>query len=259
MLEEEDQLNKMVVKKCQRQSCIQNDFDNSKRRLGQMPGAISYYDYETDHEYRGGLGFLDTLFGPKEVTRRVERYDYSAQEEWREKERKIKNEFTRQNTELNSQLCSLEGEISSTQQQIYELSKAVETDMVRMDRKKAIIREKINSLQEKRAHAAKEYLQRQKDKLKNSVYDYLNSTLQQTLTEIIDSEIIQIKGSLCLEVRELYVDISRRQKESLCQMLNSNRNDDGMHHESLKQDIDDVLTLKNNLEVYLCKQQAQTF
>jgi DNA repair exonuclease SbcCD ATPase subunit len=259
LLEEEHQLKEELIRKRQGQNRIQSDFDSSKRRLGQIPEATSYYVKVTDYEYRGGLGIIDALFGPKEVTRKEERYDYSAQEQWKNEERRIKNEFIRQSTESNSQLRSLEQEISSIQQQISELNKTAKTDAIRIDRKKAIIFEKIKSLEEKRIHAAKEYVERQKDKLKNSVCDYLSNTLQQVLTESINNEVIRIKDNLCPEVRELYVDFSRSQKENLQQMLNNNGSYAGIQHESIKQDMDCVITLMNNLEVYLCKQQMQPF
>lgn len=259
LLTEKQRKKEELIQKRQDQKRIQNEFNISKHRLGQMPEARPYYDYETDYEFRGGLGFLDAILGPKEVTRTVTRYDYSAQEQWKERERKLKNKLAHENSVLNSQLCSLEHETNSIQQQISELNKETSADMVRITKKKELILEKVESLQEKRTLAAKEYVQRQKDEMKNNVSDYLNKTLQPTLSEIINNEVAQTKDALCREIREIYIDVSDSQKENLKQLLNKNRSDDGLQHESLKQDMDNVLVIKNELEEYLCKQQTQTF
>jgi hypothetical protein len=259
LLVKERKLKEELSQKRQRRNRVQSDFDSSKRRLGQMPEAESYYVDVTDYEYRGGIGLLDALFGPKEVIREEERYDYSAQEQWKDQERRIKNEFTRQNTDLNIQLRSLEDKISDTKQQIAELDKTANANAARINREIALVNEMVKSLQVKRTLAAQEYVQRQKDELKNSVCGYLDDTLQPALTEMINNEAAQMKDNLCREIRELYIDVSRGQKENLKQLLSKNRSDYGVQYESLKRDMDDILAIKNELEVYLCKQQTQTY
>ena len=261
LLEEEQRLRASFSQSQQERDRIENNYTNQKRRLGGKPEADVYYEKVTERVRRGGFfgGIADFFDGGKKTTRQEARYDYSAQRQWEKYQSQLQNEYSRQNNELNSQLRSLEQGIEETKQQINELITSSKADSVRIERKQAIIREKIESLKEKRLLAAKEYLQRQKDKLWINVCDYLSNTLQEAFSDNINTEILRIRKTLCGIVRELYIDVSRSQKNDLQRMLNKNRSSEGVQHESLSKDLNDVLEIKNILEVYLCKQQVQPF
>ena len=252
--DEERRLENSINKGRQKRNLIESDYESRKRGLGQKPEVTTYYENVTKRKQRGGFfgSIADFFDGGKKVTRREPRYDYSAQRQWEENERLLKNDYNKKKTELNSQLRFLEQEMGDTKQQIAELNKTTKTDSTRIERKQAVITEKIESLKEKRLLAAKEYLQRQKDKLRLGVSDYLSNSLHQLLSENVNHEVNRAKEKMCSGIRKLYADVSRNQKEDLQKMLNNKRGDDGFQHENLKQDIDSVLTIKNELEEYLC-------
>ena len=203
------------------------------------------------------MGILDLLLGPQKVTYQVEKQDFSAQNKWKEDERQIQNEYQRQMSEISTQLNFLEQELQRIKEDIAEVEKTVGSETLRIERHTILVQEAINGLYLKRTLAAKEYLQRQKEKLKNNVYDYLDTTLQQSLTDIINQEITQTKEKLSHDVRESFITVSNSQKEYLQQMLNDKLSNGGVLVEQLKQDAKDVLKIKNSLEDYLCKIQMR--
>jgi len=254
--EKEQDLLAELNKKHLRRKTIKNEFDKNKRRLGKKPEASYYYEDVIDYEYRGGFGIFDTIFGPKETTRSVKRTDYSAQNRWVEDERTIKNAYNKQKSKLNIQLSSLEMEIESAKHEITEINKTMKSYAERINTKEAIIKDMRESLELKRTRAAKEYVQKQKDKLKNNVSDYIWQILQPSLEDIIGSETVRMENDLSSVISALYAEVSRNQKENLRQMLNENRGSDSVLLENLNSDMESIYSLKKNLEVYLCKHQV---
>lgn len=257
LLEEAQRFSEMLNQTELKQNHAKENYDNKKRKLGAMPSASLYYVEETKFEERGGLGILDLLLGPQKVTYQVEKQDFSAQNKWKEDERQIQNEYQRQMSEISTQLNFLEQELQRIKEDIAEVEKTVGSETLRIERHTILVQEAINGLYLKRTLAAKEYLQRQKEKLKNNVYDYLDTTLQQSLTDIINQEITQTKEKLSHDVRESFITVSNSQKEYLQQMLNDKLSNGGVLVEQLKQDAKDVLKIKNSLEDYLCKIQMR--
>lgn len=254
LLEDEQRFQSSFHQGQQKRTAIESHYHSQTKRLGGKPEARVYYETVTDYVSRGGNGFFDFVFGKKKVSRQEARYDYSAQRQWEENARLLQNDYSKKNAALNAQLRSLEQTIADTKQKITVLNADSNADFVRVQRKQAIIREKIASLNEKRLFATQEYLRGQKEKLRKNVCDYLNDTLQEALAEHINHEILRIKEHLSPIVRELYLDVSENQKKELQQRLHQRPNDKGVQHESMREDLQNVLEMKKFLEGYLCKQ-----
>ena len=257
MREDRQRLSEMRNQTELKQKHTKESYDSKKRNLGAMPSSSPYYVEETKDVYRGGFGIIDFFCGPKKVKYQVKKQDFSAQNKWKEDERKIQNDYQKQKSELRTQLNYLEQELRRIKEDTDEFERTAGVEALRIERQTMLVNELIKGLHLKRTLAAKEYLQRQKEKLKNNVYDYLDNTLQQSLTDNINQEITRITEKLSQSVRESYIAVSSSQKENLQQMLNDKQSNGSMLVEQLKQDANDVLKIKNSLEDYLCKSQMQ--
>ena len=252
--EEEKRLSHELALKHQRKSAMQKEYEHNNRRLGRKPDPATYYDNVSTEVYRGGFwgGIADFFAGPQIVTKTIEKKDYTAQNKWAEDERNIKNAFNKQKMVLNNQISSLEKGLSAANQELHELDETKNNDETRINRKKVLINEMKASLELKKTLAAKEYVQKQKEKLKNSASDYIQQLLKPSLEEIISHEAAQMIENLISAVRELYDDISRSQKESLRQMIGSNGTGKA-ELDALAHDIKNITLLRKKLEDYLCK------
>ncbi|MCM3174398.1 dynamin family protein [Paenibacillus sp. MER 99-2] len=241
----------------ERQQQAQNSFESRKRNLGEMPEPRSYYETVTRYEYRGGLGILDALLGPKEVTHSEKRWDYSAQNKWKEEERKLRNTFQREETAFGAQLSNLREKIRNAKENAIRQKQTAAAEAAKINRQKKIVDELMKSLQDKKNLAEKEYLHRQKMNLETNVCDYLFGTLREAIIDNIEKSIINVRESLVEEVQELYIVISNSQRENLQQMLSNKQEHGGIQLEQLRMDLEAILKVKNDLGEYLCKQQTQ--
>lgn len=142
-------------------------------RLGNRPQIEEYETSYTDYEYRGGLGFLDSLFGPKEVTRWRTVRDDSKGKEWDRKKAQIQNSFLTKYDQLSRELSAAKRRQSmmSAQQNINrdrlkilnERIRKLETDI---EREKKL-------LEKTKKQAAQEYLNLRRTSLKKQIRNYL--------------------------------------------------------------------------------------
>lgn len=86
--------------------------NNNKRteisRLGAMPEKETKYRRETYYEYRGGLGILDAIWGPKERTRSVPYSDDTNQQRWKKMKSDIETKYREKENQINAQSRMLE-------------------------------------------------------------------------------------------------------------------------------------------------------
>lgn len=166
------------------------------QRLGTRPRAKERTEYYTDTVYRGGIGFLDWLLGPKEVTRSRIVKDDSAGQAWDRENAKIQNTFI--------------GTIANLERQRNAALRAAERakgDTAAAEQRREMARNRVNELEEKiqwekkvldenKKKAAVEFLAFYKKNLCKQVKDYLlcgdNNVLNQ-LTEAMKEELTHVR------------------------------------------------------------------
>lgn len=141
--------------------------------LGSRPAAQKREEAYTDYVYRGGLGFLDGLCGPKEVTRYHTVRDDSRGEAWDQKRIQIQNSFVAENNRLTKELNAqerrrlrLESEHKANQDKITSLE-------AKINKLKEQIRTEEQKLAQEKQLVAKEYLALCKKNLKQQIQSYL--------------------------------------------------------------------------------------
>lgn len=159
--------------------------NNNKRgeisRLGVMPPKKTKYRRETYYEYRGGLGVLDAIFGPKERTRSVPYTDDTNQQRWRKKKSDIDTKYQEKQNQINAQIRMLENQKKQCDQEIKYIEK---TDTARKKDIKSIqslLETKIDYLNNQRKKAKQEYLREAKKSIFENVHEYLYETIFQII------------------------------------------------------------------------------
>ena len=100
-------------------NCAEDEKKRKILNLGVMPAVEKKTTYKTqvDYEYRGGLGFLDAILGPKRVERRVEQttIDDSKRKAWVRERDRISDSYNGIIEEFQSILDADKNRISSAE------------------------------------------------------------------------------------------------------------------------------------------------
>ena len=152
---------------------IENQRDRDLAQMGGRPAASEHKESYTDYEYRGGLGFLDWLCGPKEVIRYRTVRDDSAGKAWDQRKAEIQNAFAVRNDSLSKELAAARRQktrVSAMLDANQTKARSIEEVIRRLGDKIALEREKLE--QEKR-QAAQEYLELRRTSLHQQIHVYL--------------------------------------------------------------------------------------
>lgn len=159
------------ARRAQQEITRQRDRDIS--RMGSRPAAAEREERYTEKVYRGGLGFLDALFGPKTVTRYRTVRDDSAGEKWDRRRAEIQNAFASRNNALSGELASAKrrrSTLSAEQEKNQAKLRSVEDKIQQLERN---IRLESEKLEMEKKNAAQEYIALRKDSLRKQVQVYL--------------------------------------------------------------------------------------
>jgi hypothetical protein len=162
-----------------------SDQKSEMSRLGNRPKEKERKEYYTVEVWRGGLGFLDWLLGPKEETRSKIVLDDSEGKKWDAQKSKIESTFEAQKDDLNRQINAAKRKAESLQGELNDI-----------DNRKKKIAEKLSSLQtqlknaqavleEEKHYAAAEYLASYKQSLCRQVEAYLVAPGTGVLAQIV--------------------------------------------------------------------------
>ncbi len=143
------------------------------RQLGRRPQVQERSEDYIDWEYRGGLGFLDALLGPKEVTRSRVVRDDSMGEEWDRKKAKIQNEHLLQQEQLSRQLNAAQRKEQSLRKQVSESTDMLQRVQEKIHSLEKQLKQEEKLLEEQKRLAQIEYLSMNKKNLSSQIEDYL--------------------------------------------------------------------------------------
>ena len=172
--------------------------DSSIRRLGQRPQAVSKTRTVTKTYYRGGLGILDMIFGPKTENKLEHYQDDSAGQEWDTKRQKLENEYVLRQEHLKRELSRLIQHERDLAAQVQDADEEYNREQIRLNKKKTALEEKLDLLEAEKIHASQELLKKQKanllEQIRHFLYDGEESILEKTIKETENDVSIMQKG-----------------------------------------------------------------
>lgn len=159
--------------------------NNNKRteisRLGAMPEKETKYRRETYYEYRGGLGILDAIWGPKERTRSVPYSDDTNQQRWKKMKSDIETKYREKENQINAQSRMLESKRRQCDDEIKHLEKTEAARKQDIRSTQSLLETKIDYLNNQREKVKQEYLREAKKSILENIHVYLDETIYEIL------------------------------------------------------------------------------
>lgn len=200
--------------------------------LGEKPEVEWKTMQETVYEDRGGLGILDTIFGPKEVQKTVGYEDFTKQDEWKEQKQKIDDKYAIQENKYKKIKRTYENKQQECEEEIKSLEK-VETarkkEIEQRIRKIELIEEELKNKREK---AKVEYIRNVKQMIKINITNYLNEEAYYTLCEEFEEMIKKNKFEVKKLAKNLFEVAFTSRVQEYEKMISGNINRFNMEQES---------------------------
>ena len=150
-------------------------------RLGAMPEKETKYRRETYDEYRGGLGILDAIFGPKKRTRSVPYSDDTNQQRWKKRKSDIETKYRDKENQINAQSRMLESKKRQCDDEIKHLEKTEAARKQDIRSTQSLLETKIDYLNNQREKVKQEYLREAKRSILENIHEYLYETIYEML------------------------------------------------------------------------------
>lgn len=255
---------KDIQKKRTEVSRIDSDIENHKllmareninkraeiSRLGAMPEKETKYRRETYYEYRGGLGILDAIFGPKERTRSVPYSDDSNQQKWKKKKSDIETKYREKENQINAQSRMLETQKKQYDDEIKHLEKTEAARKKDIKSTQSLLETKIDYLNNQREKVKREYLREAKKSILENVHEYLYDTIFEMLFDNNQSALEENARRASQVVMSLFEVSFETKIKMLTQKLEQ------INGTKTYEDTTDLLALISNcthiLEAFLC-------
>ncbi|QCQ04651.1 hypothetical protein FAX13_08525 [Ligilactobacillus animalis] len=173
------------------------------RRLGSMPDVEKQTIYEDVEEYRGGLGILDAVLGPKIVTKERIVDDYSLQNKWKNKKNIISEKYNNKAADLKENIDALSSKIEFLNSRIKELDENNIELRLRISEQLDEINMRQSLIEKEKNVARLEYLRNLRKEALKSLENYLfeHSGVQSELEEKV-SKVISREGKQ-IEIRSI--------------------------------------------------------
>lgn len=151
----------------------QADIDARTTELGARPAPTTRNEAYTAYEYRGGLGILDRLFGPKAVTRYRQVRDDSEGAAWDRNKAALLNPLIEADLKLKKQLEAAKRSELRLRNAKDDQETAYQRARQRVEELEKKVRMEEETLRHKKEYAAQEYLASYKKHLIEQVEHYL--------------------------------------------------------------------------------------
>lgn len=260
----DEKANKDIREKRKEISRIDSDIENQKlliarensnkraeiSRLGAMPEKETKYRRETYYEYRGGLGILDALLGPKERTKSVPYSDDSNQQKWKKKKSDIETKYREKENQINAQSRMLETQKKQYDEEIKHLEKTEAARKQDIKSTQSLLETKIDYLNNQREKVKQEYLREAKKCILENIHEYLYETIFEMLFDNNKSaleENTRRASQVVMSLFEVSFETRIKMLTQKLEQINGTKTDG---------DTTDLLALINNcthrLEEFLC-------
>ena len=174
--------------------------ESRHRRQGKRPAPVERSHTVTKYEYRGGLGILDSLFGPRKSNVEESYMDDSRGAAWDARRAEIENEYASKKAKFSRDLSAAQRRKRRLEQEARDERAEIE----RINRRVQSIQEQIQELEKTQEmeliHAKKEVLAKQKKELLAQVQHYL--------LDGDNSVVIQIEDATASRLEDAAVNLS---------------------------------------------------
>jgi GTP-binding protein EngB required for normal cell division len=154
-------------------SILDQSYSQQLSQIGSRPAPVSRRVSYTAEEWRGGFGILDSLFGPKKVTRYKNVTDDSLGQKWDSEKIKISNRYHKELVKLKRRS---DNEHREYEHRKIEYSEAQNTRRVReaeLQQQRKIHDANVEKINQEKKYAEQEYLKAFKDSLCQQIKQYL--------------------------------------------------------------------------------------
>lgn len=219
-------------------------------QLGAMPGREQKYRTETYYEYRGGLGILDKIFGPKECTRRVSYYDDSNQQRWLKKKSDIETKYRDNENQYSAQRRVLEEKKRQCDEELKHIEKSEVARKKEIHTMESLLAAKTENLAVQREKAKQEYLREAKKTVIENVREYLCENVQGLLIDNFVIAIMENKDRVTELIESLF-ELSYGERIASLNALISDGDENAQFSKTNKL-INIIDNASKELEEYLC-------
>lgn len=169
----------------------QSNLESTKARLGSRPKARKKEVSYTAYEYRGGLGFLDWLCGPKEVTRYRTVTDDSKGKDWDRKMANEVNPLIKEESRLKKELEAAQRSERRLRAERADKEEAYRRAKKRMEELEEKVRLEEETQRHKQEYALREYLASYRKSLMDDVERYLfaENSVEEQIFQSLESDI----------------------------------------------------------------------
>ena len=253
IMSEQNELIKELETK--RQEIVQKDSENRDaiRRIGPRPDKETKYREEEYEVFRGGLGILDAIFGPKRKTHTVQYLDSSKQEAWERERYDLDKKYRKDSEALNKQLNHLQAKIDEQKNSYSDLQEKKKLNNQSLKDNENLLEKYKEELDEKKKKAKHEYLAKLKSKLKERVQEYLyeKEDIKSQLLDEMDSMFESSKKSVRGTVLRMYEQSFKARIQQLEEGISS---DEGNEKIMLGKDFEKQLKKTINIvEETICQ------
>lgn len=234
-----------IHKNAQQLEEVQRERISSINRLGAMPQGKRCHRTETYYVDRGGLGIAQFFLGSREETKTVWYTDYTNQDKWKDKKRKIEDQYNQKEWQLDSEKRQLENKKKENERQMSlgkEKEKRCQDNIRSMEN---LLRSKEEYLKVQKEKAKQEYLRSAQNDVVKSVENYLQGTISKTFHEDHNKFIEKNMEKAQVTVKVIFENAYIARVDSLEKSLNGKT--DG------SQKIEDTSELLNCIEKTIVK------
>lgn len=193
---------------------INADRDREISNLGRRPDVREYERTEIVDVYRGGLGFLDWLLGPKKVRRTYTERDSSARDAWDKRERKIKNSYNSRRNEIENQISAAETQMRKLENERSENRANIKSKEKQIERLKDELEKERARQNEELKRAKEEYVKKMKTDLLKTIDRYFStdSDIFKSLISGVTKSVDETVGKFIKMAQDMF-DKTMKEKE----------------------------------------------
>lgn len=214
--------------------------------LGKKPKSETKYMTRTRKEYRGGLGFIDALKGPKKIKESVPYTDDSNVRKWEINKSNIETKYRNEISKIDALIDDAKISIEENKKEIDHIKRENVENEVDLNRTRALLEETIENNQIKKQKAKTEYLGGVRRSLIEKINRYLSDNIVLKFDDNFTQVISENRDSVRKQVHSLFEEYFTQKIKSLNEVNNEKKED----FVDIDKTIEIINQSKNVLEAY---------
>jgi hypothetical protein len=214
--------------------------------LGKKPKSETKYMNRIRKEYRGGLGIIDALKGPKEIKESVPYTDDSNVRKWEINKSNIETKYRNEISKIDALIDDAKISIEENKKEIDHIKRENVENEADLNRTRALLEETIENNQIKKQKAKTEYLGGVRRSLIEKINRYLSDNIVLKFDDNFTQVISENRDSVRKQVHSLFEEYFTQKIKSLNEVNNEKKED----FVDIDKTIEIINQSKNVLEAY---------